>query len=486
MKQRFFVLSMMILLFALPSSRAQTIIDENFDNFPPSGWTIIGNGSGNWHAPTDKEKSDFANPGGFAAHLDDASCSDWLISSAISLSADNGYLKYSLFYKYPGYSAENSIFILASQDTSDIIDTIKYEMTSDYITSNVWLDTLVSLANYNGQTIYIAFKYKGDYADYWGVDSFWTGYRYNQDIQTLQASNFVELNSGKFEVLVKNAGFEATNSGFDLQALFYDGSTTQPFYTSISNTLDSNQTETVNMDVQGLTSGFYSAVITANYSSDQYTDNNSITVPVIAGYVIGSGDVTAANARIYDNEGPLAPYTNGEKLVTTIYPDNNVGEKITVTFDSISIAVNDTLFVYDGADTNSTVLAKISGEQSDISFTSTNSAGAITLSFYRQNGDTSALYGFAALATTIAGFTPADDTFAPEISVYPNPATDFVKVKNAKGYYLEISDMSGRIILSKQLNEDNSNISINSLQKGIYIMRFTNGNKTYTNKLLVK
>ncbi|MBK1897447.1 BspA family leucine-rich repeat surface protein [Chryseobacterium paridis] len=70
-----------------------------------------------------------------------------------------------------------------------------------------------------------------------------------------------------------------------------------------------------------------------------------------------------------------------------------------------------------------------------------------------------------------------------EISIYPNPATDFIYIKNAKGFgSYKIFDVSGRIVLQNSLNDEKINIS--SLTKGNYILKIISKDKIQSLKLI--
>lgn len=57
-----------------------------------------------------------------------------------------------------------------------------------------------------------------------------------------------------------------------------------------------------------------------------------------------------------------------------------------------------------------------------------------------------------------------------DIRIYPNPASDFIYIKNASGIQsYQISDVSGRIIIQNSLSEEK--INIRSLPKGNYILK---------------
>ncbi|MCS3870761.1 surface protein [Chryseobacterium ginsenosidimutans] len=71
------------------------------------------------------------------------------------------------------------------------------------------------------------------------------------------------------------------------------------------------------------------------------------------------------------------------------------------------------------------------------------------------------------------------------LSIYPNPATDFIYVKNLKGSNsYKISDASGRIILQNVLNEEK--IDVSSLMKGNYILQIIAKDKTQNFKFIKK
>ncbi|WP_306619297.1 BspA family leucine-rich repeat surface protein [Chryseobacterium ginsenosidimutans] len=77
----------------------------------------------------------------------------------------------------------------------------------------------------------------------------------------------------------------------------------------------------------------------------------------------------------------------------------------------------------------------------------------------------------------------SEDSLKNETSIYPNPATDFIYVKNLKGSNrYKILDQSGRIILQNILNEEK--IDISYLVKGNYILQIIAKDKTQSFKLI--
>lgn len=79
----------------------------------------------------------------------------------------------------------------------------------------------------------------------------------------------------------------------------------------------------------------------------------------------------------------------------------------------------------------------------------------------------------------------SEQTLHNQPSIYPNPATDFIYIKNIKGLSsYKIFDTSGRIALQGLLNGENINVS--SLVKGNYILQVISKEKTYSLKLIKK
>ncbi len=77
-----------------------------------------------------------------------------------------------------------------------------------------------------------------------------------------------------------------------------------------------------------------------------------------------------------------------------------------------------------------------------------------------------------------------DVVLSSEIEIYPNPANDFVTIKthNNIGDLITISDISGRMLITKEVTDDDIQINIADLTKGLYIIKV--GNKS--EKLIIR
>ena len=72
-----------------------------------------------------------------------------------------------------------------------------------------------------------------------------------------------------------------------------------------------------------------------------------------------------------------------------------------------------------------------------------------------------------------------------DINLYPNPATDFVNINSADTIdsYL-IHDLTGRVVESSNPNSNNFRIDVTSLNKGVYLVKLSSGDKTSSIKLI--
>ncbi len=70
------------------------------------------------------------------------------------------------------------------------------------------------------------------------------------------------------------------------------------------------------------------------------------------------------------------------------------------------------------------------------------------------------------------------------ITVYPNPASDYVKVNTNNGS-AQLFDLSGKVLVNQDLATSNV-INTNDLSAGVYIIKIENAEGVYTQKLIVK
>jgi hypothetical protein len=89
----------------------------------------------------------------------------------------------------------------------------------------------------------------------------------------------------------------------------------------------------------------------------------------------------------------------------------------------------------------------------------------------------------------ITGIKEAKD-ISLEIVVYPNPATDFVKL-NIKNYEIQnlrfqLYDNNGSLLQDKKIESSETNILMGSFVPSIYFLKITDNNKTFKTFKIIK
>ena len=76
-----------------------------------------------------------------------------------------------------------------------------------------------------------------------------------------------------------------------------------------------------------------------------------------------------------------------------------------------------------------------------------------------------------------------------EISIFPNPANNFIFInstdKNIDDLNVQVYDMQGRLLLTKQITESNEQIDISIIPQGIYLTKITNQKTSSNYKLII-
>ena len=71
------------------------------------------------------------------------------------------------------------------------------------------------------------------------------------------------------------------------------------------------------------------------------------------------------------------------------------------------------------------------------------------------------------------------------LSIYPNPAKNLLNISKVVEFgTLEIIDMNGKILLSKEVTNNNQ-IDISKYQKGIYLINFKSKNQSFRERILI-
>jgi len=82
----------------------------------------------------------------------------------------------------------------------------------------------------------------------------------------------------------------------------------------------------------------------------------------------------------------------------------------------------------------------------------------------------------------LLGIKPLSDK--PEISFYPNPATDFLFVKNQNYQSIILRELTGKILQKKNFQpEQNLQLDLSTLDKGVYLAELISDNASFQNNV---
>jgi len=72
------------------------------------------------------------------------------------------------------------------------------------------------------------------------------------------------------------------------------------------------------------------------------------------------------------------------------------------------------------------------------------------------------------------------------VNIFPNPASDYLYIKNAANFSIDIYDILGGKIRTEFITSNDHKINLNGIKKGLYILSFTNGKTTFTERIIIK
>jgi len=184
----------------------------------------------------------------------------------------------------------------------------------------------------------------------------------------------------------------------------------------------------------------------------------------------------------YDLGGPNGNYYDDENYTYTIAPKN--AETIKILFDYIDIETDyDTLYIYDGADTNSTLLTYYSGEYNDIDTLETTT-GVVTFKFISDHATT--YEGWKAMWTCDIFAQTQQISNEIDIKIFPNPTNSFVQVEanNLQIENIQVYDLSGKVLEINQNPSTLSTINVSDYSNGIYFIKITTQSKVFIRKII--
>ncbi len=148
-------------LFILNSVNAQTTLEEGFESWPPEGWQILefGDAIDGWV----EDWQGISHTGESSAYssIDNSQCDNWLISPSIEVASNNYELKFWDYQQSIEFYDKTSVLISTGSGNPSDGDFVEIYSTPTPLNEEVWEERTIDLSSYNGENIYVAFRYEG-------------------------------------------------------------------------------------------------------------------------------------------------------------------------------------------------------------------------------------------------------------------------------------------------------------------------------------
>jgi len=305
----------------------------------------------------------FGHPYGDFDYAEDG----WLISPALIIpETGNTELKFWSYNIYPGDYFKNSVLI--STGSPDPSDEQYTEIWSPESVSATWVETVIDLNAYAGETIYIAFRYEGTFAHSWLIDDVSVSLQ-TPPTKTLNLTDVIieglYSGSGLMHEALDENGLPEFGAGIadEITVELHSATSYSTIEFSLTVQLSISGTATVDDIPSGLNGSYYITVKHRNsiettsaspisFSGDVITQSFGLPANIYGGnlqyfvdgvYAIYSGDIFKDG--IVDT-GDMSEIDNNAAIFATGYLITDVdGSGLTDTADMTIVDNNSALFV---------------------------------------------------------------------------------------------------------------------------------------------
>ncbi len=200
-----------------------------------------------------------------------------------------------------------------------------------------------------------------------------------------------------------------------------------------------------------------------NYYYKLVNDNISVT------------EFEGDSGTFYDSGGPAGDYGDDERRGYLIHYDE--AKNIRLTFSEFNLEKdNDFVWIYDGPSVFSPLIGRWNTRTPGKVLSSGNSI------FVEFRSD---------CAITASGWAASWKAIMPVdvISVYPNPASDFVKIEVPERFFplkLSIYSETGNLLKEKEFNSSFNTLDISDLPQGVLVFNFTKGELNIRRMKIIK
>lgn len=197
--------------------------------------------------------------------------------------------------------------------------------------------------------------------------------------------------------------------------------------------------------------------VTANFSGDLYTD-------------LGDGEFTGSLTAAVDGKGTLILAENSYSDVVRYKLEETVNAELDLGFVPVPITLVRKQFeYYDFSTSNLPIFT-----HTDVTITSALFNEEFTLVMSLEDP---------------AGTVSTNELAMANVKVYPNPASDLLQVELPEGMdngIIQIVDVSGKVMLSEEIMNNISTISVDGLAAGTYIVNIENGLQSVSKSIVIK
>lgn len=172
------------------------LLREDFEGAFPGGWSLYKTGHASDPLWQQGMLGSLGSHGGaqmgdfFAWHNDDnmpgtADAVSWMVTPAIAVPAGGATLSFWERDYYQGNYTDHTVLVADASGGNPDPLVATYTPIHSGNTSEDWEQVKLGLSGYAGQTVYIAFRYTGDWDDEWYLDNVWVYFDTGTDTHTI-------------------------------------------------------------------------------------------------------------------------------------------------------------------------------------------------------------------------------------------------------------------------------------------------------------
>ena len=87
--------------------------------------------------------------------------------------------------------------------------------------------------------------------------------------------------------------------------------------------------------------------------------------------------------------------------------------------------------------------------------------------------------------TTTTLVTRIHNSMESQLSIYPNPAKDFIYIDHAMNSYLKMYDYAGKLLVELPIKSQNKKVSVSHLPAGVYFIRIDHFERPFLKKIII-